>query len=491
MLKSQKEAAVNVLSDLYVTVRKRFLLQQEDGGYATVTNKTLYNSYLESHVAGKYTVGIFSRPRLSKVIIFDVDTKDNAKEDALHLINVLVNNFSIDSEDIHVIYSGNKGYHVTLYFTDFIKVDVLNNFYCNVLAIAGFTKKQVELRPQHTLGVKLPLGIHKVTGNRCWFVDKENFEEIKNFKYITDSITKIDSNNFISEQSVFNTATFLEDEGKEEIKEVEKAVNLSNDDKLYYLKVLDKIIQNRCLLSEGTRNDATLFLSMYLKDIYRYSEEETYNTILDIMLNTKRNTNYIDSTEDGIKSKTMSVVKNTYNKDYKIKVLRKDVYITKEEILYILDIKDWNAKVLFFIHLVQSKRYSNSDSVYSLSYSQMKKMLVDKIKSDATISRHLQYLIKNNHIQQIDKGYFDVENETGIASTYQICKSFSDSEDKILIEKNEDEGVLEYTNDNIVEVTLEELLVLSEDKFNLQINKLLQTRSQREKITKFKNNVIK
>src|SRR5699024_1347835 len=66
-------------------------------------------------------------------------------------------------------------------------------FYRKVMSEIELPKNgEVEFRPSWNQGVKLPLGVHQRTGNRCWFVDNRTLEPIESFDYIM-SIEPMDS----------------------------------------------------------------------------------------------------------------------------------------------------------------------------------------------------------------------------------------------------------------------------------------------------------
>lgn len=475
---SLQTAVAKKLAELYVTRRNEYLLQKKDGTYTWFSAFKLHDNRLINHVKGSETIGIFSGQIYSKVLIFDVDTKENAEIDARHLINVLENDFNINREYINVVFSGNKGYHVTLYFDDVVGLKLLYNFYLKVIEIAGFTTEQVELRPLHKQGVKLPLGIHKKTNKRCWFVDNQIFKHIRSFKYIFN-VKVLDANNFVLEQTqlLLDDITFLNDEQKIDLAKIDSVINLSTEDKLYYSNNLNQILEYQTLLKANTRNSATLFLAMFLKNAKGLSERETVDIITDIMINTKRTKkDFIESSENSIKTKTKAVVKCVYKHNYKISTKINDVYFTKDEILHLLSIEKWNAKLLFFVHLVQSKRYISDDATYYISYNQMLDMLAGTFTSRQAVSNQIKYLVQKGYLEVVTKGYYNSNTEVSCATTYKIAHTFKESDEKILIGNNERQFKLDF----------EKFLLDVNQELNLNIKYLLQTRSQREKLTKYK-----
>ena len=74
---------------------------------------------IRSHLYGFTTYGVFAAEDNSqKFITFDVDSSslEYSKHTARQLVFVLHQDFNILMKDIHVVLSGKKGYHVSLFF---------------------------------------------------------------------------------------------------------------------------------------------------------------------------------------------------------------------------------------------------------------------------------------------------------------------------------------------------------------------------------------
>jgi len=124
---------VDKINDLYILGRKKYLVQNKKGQYTTVIhtkgNRPLVDSIVEEHLKGKYTIGVFSS-YYSKFICFDVDVKDTeyARWTTYKLINAL-QDIGISDDYINVSTSGNKGYHVEIFFDKPIQNKILKDFY--------------------------------------------------------------------------------------------------------------------------------------------------------------------------------------------------------------------------------------------------------------------------------------------------------------------------------------------------------------------------
>lgn len=152
---------------------------------------------LIKHLNGENILGLFANdtPEYTKYICFDVDTLDT---DYLHsLIKILKTKFNINEENILVSYSGNKGYHVDLFFNRnalnyYPSISLVKMFYYRVIyrvqedllldnkKITSPINKIIEFRPTAKQGCKLPLGKHFKTDNYCHLYQDSSLKETVN-----------------------------------------------------------------------------------------------------------------------------------------------------------------------------------------------------------------------------------------------------------------------------------------------------------------------
>src|SRR5690625_1341512 len=184
---------IRKINDLYIQTRKKYLVQFPDN-YVTMDKDAsdkvwvLNDGMIKRHLQGSITYGVFSGGWFNKFMTFDVDYKDlaMARWVTLKVVDTLVREINIKRSDIHVSLSGNKGYHIDLFFDKPLRVTDTEAFYRKVMDEVGELPKggEVEFRPTWSQGVKLPLGVHQRTGNRCWFVDNRTLEPFESFDYI-------------------------------------------------------------------------------------------------------------------------------------------------------------------------------------------------------------------------------------------------------------------------------------------------------------------
>ena len=165
---------------------------------------------LKRHLSGAITAGIYPINQEGKVkfIAFDLDVEkfarklfDNNEEyrqkvfdkmkAAVKQIQFLLKEYSISS---YVEFSGYKGYHIWVFFSEWISAVAAKQFGKKILDYISVANEpfHIEFFPKQTKAsvknpgnlIKLPLGIHLITKVRSYFVD--------------NNFSKIDADTFIS-----------------------------------------------------------------------------------------------------------------------------------------------------------------------------------------------------------------------------------------------------------------------------------------------------
>ena len=179
---------VNKVTSLYVTYRGRYVvaingkvfIPHKDGFPKKLDNRALIN-----HVNQRYALGVFSAEHGSKFICFDVDLPD--KDIVRKVIHGLCE-FGFPKDRIYVSYSGGKGFHVEVFFTDLVYLNDLRNLYLWVIKKENLDSQKVEFRPTFGQAIKLPLSVHHKTGNVCWYLNTDTLEPIKDIGYVTQIV---------------------------------------------------------------------------------------------------------------------------------------------------------------------------------------------------------------------------------------------------------------------------------------------------------------
>ena len=379
---------ISQVNKLYITYRKEFLEQFK---HSYITQKyTLTDTVIKKHLECKRTLGIkLGTQGLTKFLVFDVDMKNRAPGVAIDIARHLVVHYGINKEEVHISFSGGKGYHITLFFDEVVQDKTLMKLYNEVLSSLGLDKKLVEFRPTNKQGVKIPLGIHKKTGNYMCFCNYdldtgliEHLDREESFKYFLEikQTSLIEFKEFILDEieGTKKPLFSLKDKDATEFESIMSELNISGKSIEDIQSEVITILNYGRLIYEGTRNRATYLLSIFLKE-QGYELEDTIKIIEEILINTYDNeaTRQLisaDTTREFMLSEVARVSKNTYEKDYSLSNKRKEIQISKEEILQILYIKEKHLKQLAFSFLIHSKRYAKKDGSFYLTYSTLSTM---------------------------------------------------------------------------------------------------------------------
>lgn len=182
---------VDALTKLYVSYRGKYVISI-GGRYYTPHSgqeyKRLDNSAIIGHLNQKYSLGVFSSAYSSKFVCFDIDLPDH---DVVRKVIDGLHEFGFPEDRIYVSTSGGKGFHVEIFFTDLVYLNLLRDLYLWVIKKKDLDPKKVEFRPTFTQAIKLPLSKHCKTGNICWFLDRKTLTPIEDQEYVT-SIVQVD-----------------------------------------------------------------------------------------------------------------------------------------------------------------------------------------------------------------------------------------------------------------------------------------------------------
>lgn len=161
-----------------------YALQHDDGSWHP-ERKPLDDAVLAGHLDGRYTVGTYvghvvyakdstSSATLSRTLVLDFDTGDDAHEQAKRAKAALVE-LGLLPGCVGIEFSGRKGYHVWVVLMHYRPNAELRRLGRAALALAELPMstevfpKQDEVRDLGNL-VKLPGGIHRVTGAKADFI---------------------------------------------------------------------------------------------------------------------------------------------------------------------------------------------------------------------------------------------------------------------------------------------------------------------------------
>jgi len=441
--------------DLYITAQYKYLSLKPNGIYITYNSQENENHqplkrwHIREHLQDKHTIGIFAPDFVAKFICFDIDVNDklNAKWTTYKLVDRLIE-IGIPADYIYISTSGNKGYHVDIYFNDLVLIEVVHDFYNIVMSDfdMNHVKGEIELRPT-TQGVKLPLGRNfknkNKSNNKCWYVNyNEGLKPIRSYKYILN-IKQIDTTiikNIIEKYEEIEVLKHTVDEYEGVQVETTKGYL---DGKYKTLPVYKKNIDHKATIEEiqrielegikapGTRHNLLYDLCRYYKH-NGLSIEDNQNELIDWMNSQDPNT-YRTPLKDCMKD-IKGIVKHIYENDVTLTIETKEIVkVTYDEMLQILNIKNKNEKLLTYSMLIHSKRYAAQNGTFYMTYKQMNETTG---LSDRTVKRLVNKLEENGIIEIIERNRKVISNNKLITKKPNIYKMLIEVDIEEEIESN-------------------------------------------------------
>lgn len=381
------EEIIKKINELFIMARYQYLILNKEGQYQTFNmhkNKKCYpltDYVIQRHLDGKTTLGVFASANHTKFICFDIDVKDKnkAKWTVYRIVDGLMK-IGIPESDIHISLSGNKGYHVELYFNNPIKNQYAYELYLLVMNVSDLLNMdygEVEYRPNAMKqGVKIPLGFNFKNSRkpRCWYVDyAKGLKPIRNKEYIL-KIKQMDV------KVIYNILERERDNLEEkEVREVEEVrgyiesrytplkIYKENISEPETIEAIEKILVAGLTVT-GTRHDSLLKLAKYFRH-HGFTEEECNQTLVEWMREQDTRcytTKWVDCIKD-----IELIVKYTYENEISLTVEKKDLFVTYEEMRRIMKLKSKNEKLLSYCLLLHSKRYARKNGHFYMVYRQM------------------------------------------------------------------------------------------------------------------------
>lgn len=468
---NSQDAAIAKLSELYVTTRRKYLVQTADS-YITLDRAnnaniwTLNDSMLKRHLDGANTYGVFNANAYNKFVTFDVDYADDqpmARWATLKLIDVLQREFHIAGEDIHVSISGGKGYHVDLFFDRTLPLELVRTFYINVIHAADLPTDKVEFRPTWTQGVKIPLGIHQKTGRRCWYVDTQTLEPLETIDYLND-VRPLAAK--IIEDGAIELTVAQEAEFRKVVERTDTTVNVVDTSKA--LRKAAEILDAGRLIASNTRHSTTLTLASFFNS-QGIEAADAIESIMEVLRNTPRDYFSKGSTPAHWQKETERIVKIAYERNYTLGNADRPITIYKSEIIAVLGVGTFRQKQLAYAMLSTSKRYGG---VFYLTMNSAMRMI--DTKSRQTVQSAIVRLVERGFIEYVRKGEVDKARSAELGQT-----RFKPNKYRLLLDEPTD-------GEKSVEVTSEQTIVDVAYLLCDDVKELRQNVSRREYASHFK-----
>ena len=458
-----EKRAIAKINELYVTTRHKFSYMDKQGNYhtiSTIDNSRRYglvDSDIKAHLRQQKTLAVFTPKDYSKFIIFDIDTKDlDVLEGVYNALSVYIPN-----KDIHCSYSGNKGYHVAVFFNQLVESEALEKFYKIILADTGYKPNEVELLGANGRAVKLPLGINfknkNDSDNYCYFCNQfgvpvgeeisDNLRYLENIRAITPkNIYEAVEVNFGS-QNYFTDNELIQVDEFRELKEKAHFVNYSLANKI---DTIEKAI-NLGMNEPNTRHITMLNIAIYLKDIKGYSKEETRAFLQEWI--TRQDTELYKSNGKEIEQDIKHMTNTVYRRDYRLKTNKRDVNLTAVELKEILAVKEKALRRLYFILYIHGKAYSDETGAFYMTYTQIHEA------GNKSRRSHLKQQIKK--LEELGKVEIVRQDQYKKPNKYRIPAL---SNEVVMTVEMDEFNICDLNCDNCLEKACSYLLTLEEIK---------------------------
>lgn len=232
-----------------------------------VQRRPLTDSSLIEHLKGQRTIGIYQIKQEENTVrwlCFDIDADTQEGEASIPTVTktIAYRLYRLIGQSYLVEWSGNKGYHVWVFFSDALsagKVMAFGHFILSQVEIpegvhVEVFPKQPTVRAYGNL-VKLPLGIHRKTGNRCLFVNNK-FESypLEEQWSLLQNVTTLNEQEFDELLDLYN----IEEIQAREPTIIEGGYGPST------LPCMARLMQEGAV--EGSRDICTFKLACYLRD---------------------------------------------------------------------------------------------------------------------------------------------------------------------------------------------------------------------------------
>lgn len=215
--------------------------------------------HLLMHLQGKKTYAPYQLSDEGKIkwVCIDIDGYSNISQSDLRRMALEVAatiHTMVGPKTFLVEHSGSKGYHVWMFFSEPIPVE--RGFALGHLIVSQVEPPpgmNLEVYPKQTKNklfgntVKLPLGVHQKTGNRCWIVDTK-------FSPYDNPWEQLQSVQRITPEWVNTHVPFIQMEKED------RPYNNNYRVPLCFTKLLDEGG------SEGVRDEAAFKIACYLRD---------------------------------------------------------------------------------------------------------------------------------------------------------------------------------------------------------------------------------
>lgn len=388
----------------------------------------LADNTFSKHLTGESPLAVFAHGDGSRYFVLDVDTKETAAGDTLKLIEVMTS-IGIDREHIHVSFSGSKGYHIELYVDGRLKFKDWEKLGIYVIYSAGFTEKEIEMRPNvnNSLAVKLPLTLHPKTKLFAGYCD--NAMNILDVQTSYEYLAAIQPSSAVDMRQLTDRIEITHDKEPDKPKPKRQAGVKVVDNRLYQSSEQKRDSAVR-ILTHGLSNGGTRWNAMrntlipYLKIEVGCDPDETRDILNDFCANEYAAGRSATVPEESAKQ-VDDLIRDFYPLVDGIYSIKRDIEVTRGEIEWVVNVVERGGtrltRDLLWALLLMRKAYGDKKGDFFASRERVQSLLSKpRTISPSTIQKSRNWLSDNNFIQyEVPENSYKLRKATTYLLNYE------------------------------------------------------------------------
>lgn len=432
------ELQAKFLNEFYISYRRQYIMMNNNRQITSIY-EMLNDSAIKQHLNQRSRVGIRFSNQGSNLIGLDIDTLDI---DVLEKTYQTLIDYDIPSNCILTTFSGNKGYHIDIFLSEYLDRKLVQAFYEIILNDVEYSTTQIELRGATNEAYFLPFsinfkGINNSKNGYCGIVDKfgNMNHSVESEISIIKSMQKLDVN-IIRDIILINYKSIDREQTKKiivenDIEQVNSTLESLNLLDIYNTTSSDVVSQIgiRTTIEEGTRHKLAFVLAQALRE--KFNADGVYNQLILWHKNLEEGykSNWSEIELD-CKAITKSVFMKKGN-SYKYNLPSNSrAYITREDVKQFVSINNKAQRRLYLALAIHSNTFKDARGHFYMTYEQIKTSLNINTSNKSL----LNYLLKLEQTDLIEivgrdkreKGY--TKHKANVYRVITSCLEVQESE---------------------------------------------------------------
>jgi hypothetical protein len=350
----------------------------------------------------------------------------------------------ICNDDIHVEFSGSKGYHVWLLIDDTLPIKRLVAFGKWVISQMGDYSDKIELRPESISGkgIRLPMGLHQGSGKWSRWVDHQlqpfadqDFLSIQPMQkdtlnnIITDALT-IREVRTLERRPIGDVDDWLE-EADRQLGHIKPPIRHNSALRKYAERLIKSGISEDDLAQGHGRHYAQFFVACLFKE-NGYDQSDVIEMTTQWALR-ERASGRSDSNESTIRRDIKKNVRQIFKYDLGLYDSQgRPFEVFKSDVMFTQQFFRANVRRVLWALVIYYRIYGKEDGTFWIAWSDIQLMIG---AGPNTVQKYLKMLIDDGTVELVETGKWN--GGKGKASVYRI---------PALKDSGEDEGELVMAN---------------------------------------------